>query len=121
MMSEPADHSHVATNGRAELSLDDLAALHGGFAHFMVEISGRATRCSQAAKAKNRLVALHQLGGLTKTLKLSALVPQYAEAVETFIADDLKRFARRSTSKSGIIRRERANPHVCSQRQSREV
>lgn len=89
-MAEAADHTHVASNGRAELSLDQLAELHGGFAHFMLEISERATRCYQAAKAHNRRVARHQLGELTKALRLSVVVrPQYGEAVERFIADDL--------------------------------
>ena len=89
-MTDAADHAHVASNGRAELSLDELANLHGGLAHFMLEISERATRCHQAGMARNRQVARHQLGELTKTLRLSVLVrPQYQEAIERFIADDL--------------------------------
>ena len=91
-MSEVTTHTHIATNGRAELGLDDLAALHGGFAHFMLEISARATRCYQAAKARNSRVARHQLSELTKTLRLSVKVrPQYAEAMERFISEDLGR------------------------------
>lgn len=89
-MTESVDHAHIASNGRAELGLDDLAALHGGLARFMVEISDRATRCYQAAQAKNRLVARHQLGELTKSLRLAVLVrPQYGEAIEAFISEDL--------------------------------
>ncbi|MGB9111331.1 MAG: hypothetical protein WCF24_01230 [Acidimicrobiales bacterium] len=89
-MSEPADHTHVASNGRTELSLDDIAMLHGGFAHFMLEISDRATRCYQAAQARNSRVARHQLSELTKVLRLSVMVrPQYADAMEHFISEDL--------------------------------
>lgn len=89
-MSDVADHTHLASNGRAELTLDDLANLHAGLAHFMLEISERATRLHQAAQAKNKRVARHQLGELTKTLRLSVKVrPEYGEAVEKFIADDL--------------------------------
>lgn len=89
-MTEATDHAHVATNGRAELSLDELAGLHGGLAHFMLEISDRATRCYQAGQARNRQVARHQLGELTKALRLAVLVrPQYGEAIERFIAEDL--------------------------------
>lgn len=89
-MTEASEHAHVASNGRAELSLDELATLHGGLAHFMLEISDRATRCYQAAKAHNRQVARHQLGELTKALRLAVLVrPQYDESIERFIADDL--------------------------------
>ncbi|HVB01870.1 MAG TPA: hypothetical protein VNE42_11520 [Acidimicrobiales bacterium] len=89
-MTETADHSHVASNGRAELSLDELANLHGGLAHFMLEISDRATRCYQAGRARNRRVARHQLGELTKTLRLAVLTrPQYDDAIELFITDDL--------------------------------
>ncbi len=89
-MPEATDHEHVASNGRAELSLDDLANLHGGLAKFMLEISERATRCHQACVARNRRVALHQLGELTKSLRLSVLVrPQYQEAMDRFITGDL--------------------------------
>lgn len=56
----------------------------------MLEISERATRCYQAAQAKNLRVARHQLSELTKTLRMSMLVrPQYAEAMERFISEDL--------------------------------
>lgn len=89
-MSEAPDHTHVASNGRAELTLDDLANLHAGLAHFMLEISERATRCYQAIQAENKQVARHQLGELTKTLRLAVKVrPEYGEAIEKFIADDL--------------------------------
>jgi hypothetical protein len=89
-MSQFADHTHIATNGRAELSLDDIATLHGGFAHFMLEISDRATRCYQAAQARNTRVARHQLSELTKVLRLSVIVrPQYADAMAHFISEDL--------------------------------
>ncbi len=87
---EETSHSHEASNGRATLSLDDLAVLHGGLAHFMVEISDRATRCYQACRAQNRRVALHQLSELTKTLQLAAIVrPQYSDAIGVFTANDL--------------------------------
>lgn len=89
-MTDEVDHAHLASNGRADLTLDDLANLHAGLAHFMVEISDRATRCYQAAQAHNKLVARHQIGELTKTLRLAAMVrPQYLDSIETFIADDL--------------------------------
>ena len=89
-MKELEEHTHVARNGRADLSLDELALLHGGLAHFMLEISERATRCYQAGKARNRKVARHQLGELTKTLRLAVLVrPQYGEEIERFISEDL--------------------------------
>src|SRR5579863_2654033 len=97
-MGDTADHGHIATNGKAELNLDDLALLHGGFAHFMLEISERATRCYQAAQAKNARVARHQLSELTKTLRLSVMVrPQYSEAMERFISGDLAKVSRAMT------------------------
>ena len=89
-MADTADHTHLASNGRAEISLDDLANLHGGLARAMVEISDRATRCYQAAQAKNKRVARHQLGELTKALRLAVLVrPQYDAPIEKFIAEEL--------------------------------
>jgi hypothetical protein len=89
-MADATDHVHVGSNGRAELTLDDLANLHGGLARAMVEISDRATRCYQAAQAKNKKVARHQLGELTKALRLAVLTrPQYDTAIEKFIAEEL--------------------------------
>ena len=89
-MPDASDHQHVASNGRAELSLDQLAELHGGIEKYMVEISDRATRAYQAGVAKNRRVTMHQIGELTKTLRLSVLVrPQYQEAMDKFISEDL--------------------------------
>lgn len=89
-MPESTDHQHLASNGRAELSLDQLAQLHGGLAKFMVEISARATRVYQAGQARNRRVTLHQIGELTKLLRLSVVVrPEYQDAMEKFIGQDL--------------------------------
>jgi hypothetical protein len=89
-MADTTEHEHVASNGRAEITLDQLAELHGGLAKFMLEISDRATRAYQAGVAKNRRVTLHQIGELTKSLRLSVIVrPQYQEAMDRFISGPL--------------------------------
>jgi hypothetical protein len=89
-MPDASDHSHVATNGRAELSLNDLAELHGGLAPWMMLVSERSRRCYHAAKAGNARLAKFQLSETIKLLRSSVKVrPQYAEAMEKFITEDL--------------------------------
>ena len=56
-MGEPADHTHVVSNGKAELTLEDLAMLQPSLARFMLEIGERFWKCYHAAKAQNRRLA----------------------------------------------------------------
>jgi hypothetical protein len=83
-------HTHAASNGKTELSLEDLALLQPSMARFMLEIGNRFHRCYHAAKAGNRRLARFQLSEGTKLLRQSVVVrPKYAEAMAGFIAKEL--------------------------------
>lgn len=85
-------HTHAASNGKTELSLEDIALLQPSMARLMLEIGDRFSRCYHAAKAGNRRLARFQLSEGTKLLRQSVVVrPKYAEAMATFVAEDLAR------------------------------
>jgi hypothetical protein len=85
-----ADHTHFADSGKAELSLDTLAAIQPGMARLMVEVSDRMWKCYHAGKAGNRPLARYQLSEATKIMKTSAVVrPKYAESMGRFIAEEI--------------------------------
>jgi hypothetical protein len=84
------DHTHVADNGKAQLSLDELAAIQPGMARLMVEVADRMWKCYHAGKAGNRPLARYQLSEATKIMKTSVLVrPKYNDATVSFIAEEL--------------------------------
>lgn len=85
-------HTHAASNGKTELSLEEIALLQPSMARLMLEIGNRFHRCYHAAKAGNRRLARFQLSEGTKLLRQSVVVrPKYAEAMDQFIAEDLAR------------------------------
>jgi hypothetical protein len=84
------DHTHVADNGKAQLTLDQLAAIQPGMARLMVEVADRMWKCYHAGKAGNRPLARYQLSEATKILKTSVLVrPKYLDATQRFIAEEM--------------------------------
>lgn len=91
MQREPArDHTHLADNGKTELSLDELAGIQPGMARLMVEVSDRMWKCYHAAKAHNRPLARYQLSEATKIMKTSVVVrPKYAESMQRFIDEEI--------------------------------
>ncbi|HLI43406.1 MAG TPA: hypothetical protein VKU92_02925 [Acidimicrobiales bacterium] len=93
MAAEPmTDHTHLVDNGKAQLSLDELAALQPGMARLMVEVSDRMWKCYHAGRAHNRALARYQLSEATKIMKASAVVrPKYADAMQRFIDEEIGR------------------------------
>ena len=84
------DHSHLADNGKAELTLDQLAGIQPGMARLMVEVSDRMWKCYHAGRAGNRAVARYMLSEATKILKAAVVVrPKYAEAMDRFISEEM--------------------------------
>lgn len=84
------DHTHVADNGKVELTLDQLAAIQPGMARLMVEISDRMWKCYHAGKARNRPLARYELSEATKILKTSVVVrPKYTDAMGDFIENEM--------------------------------
>jgi hypothetical protein len=84
------EHTHYANNGKAELSLDTLAAIQPGMARLMVEVSDRMWKCYHAGLAHNRPLARYQLSEATKIMKTSAVVrPKYTDSMSKFIAEEI--------------------------------
>src|ERR1700678_2926752 len=84
------DHTHVADNGKAELTLDELAAIQPGMARLMVEVADRMWKCFHAGKAHNRPLARYQLSEAVKIMKTSVVVrPKYLDATRNFIAEEI--------------------------------
>ncbi len=90
MSDATTDHTHLANNGKAQLSLDDLAGIQPGMARLMVEVSDRMWKCYHAGAARNRPLARYQLSEATKIMKTSVVVrPKYADAMQDFISGEL--------------------------------
>ena len=82
------DHTHAPSNGKVEITLEQLAMIQPGVARLMLEISDRYSRGYHAAKAKNARLARFQLSEGTKLLRICAVVnPKYQEPVEQFMAE----------------------------------
>ncbi|MFZ0170987.1 MAG: hypothetical protein WAL04_04815 [Acidimicrobiales bacterium] len=85
-----ADHTHVANNGKAELTLDELAAIQPGMARLMVEVADRMWKCYHAGRARNRPLARYQLSEAVKIMKTAVVVrPKYLDATQNFIAAEI--------------------------------
>ncbi len=91
MAPEPAiDHTHLVNNGKAELSLDELASIQPGMARLMVEVADRMWKCYHAGKARNRPLARYELSEATKIMKAAVVVrPRYTESMGRFIAEEI--------------------------------
>jgi hypothetical protein len=84
------DHTHAVNNGKAELTLDELAAIQPGMARLMVEVADRMWKCYHAGKARNRQLARYQLSEATKIMKTAVLVrPKYFDAIQKFIVEEI--------------------------------
>lgn len=82
------DHTHAPSNGKVEITLEQLAMIQPGVARLMLEISDRYSRGYHAAKAKNARLARFQLSEGTKLLRICAVVnPKYESPVEQFLEE----------------------------------
>ena len=82
------DHTHAPSNGKVEITLEQLAMIQPGVARLMLEISDRYSRGYHAAKAKNARLARFQLSEGSKLLRICGVVnPKYREPVEQFMVE----------------------------------
>jgi hypothetical protein len=92
-MSETAlpnatDHSHTVSNGKTDLTFDELGGMQPGVARLMLEVSNRFSRAYHAAKAENRRLATFQLSEGVKVLRLCGVVqPRYVEPIAQFVEE----------------------------------
>src|SRR5438876_677302 len=82
-MADPADHEHLVSTGKSELTLDQLGAMQPGMARLMTEVGVRIWKCFYAGKAGNKPLARFQLKEAVGLMKTAAIVrPKYDEDLQ---------------------------------------
>ena len=83
------DHSHVVSNGKRELTLDELALMQPGMDRLMAEVGPRAHRLYYAGKAGNWRLADYFFKSLVKQLRLCATSrPKYDDDMTSYLDED---------------------------------
>jgi hypothetical protein len=84
-----ADHTHVFSNGKRDLTLDDLGRQLPGMDRLMAEVGPRVHRMYYAAKAGNWPLAAYFSKSVIKQLKLSVdSRPKYDPEMSDYLAKD---------------------------------
>jgi len=84
-----SDHTHVVSNGKRELTLDELALMQPGMDRLMAEVGPRAHRLYYAVKAGNWRLADYFFKSLVKQLRLCATSrPKYDDDMTAYLDDD---------------------------------
>jgi hypothetical protein len=83
------EHTHVVSNGKRELTLDELALMQPGMDRLMAEVGPRAHRLYYAGKAGNWRLADYFFKSLVKQLRLCATSrPKYDGDMTAYLDDD---------------------------------
>ena len=83
------DHTHVVSNGKRDLTLDELARQQPGMDRLMAEVGPRVHRMYYAAKAGNWPLAAYFCKSVVKQLKLSVESrPKYDPEMTDYLRDD---------------------------------
>lgn len=81
------DHQHVVSNGKRDLTLDELASTQPGLDRLMAELGPRMHRLYFAGRAGNWPLAGYFFRSVVKQLSLCAFSrPKYAEAIKSYLA-----------------------------------
>ena len=84
-----ADHTHVVSNGKRELTLDELALMQPGMDRLMAEVGPRAHRLYYAGKARNWRLADYFYRSMVKQLRLCATSrPKYDNDMTAYLEED---------------------------------
>jgi hypothetical protein len=84
-----ADHTHVVSNGKRELTVDELALMQPGMDRLMAEVGPRAHRLYYAAKAGNWRLADYFFRSMVKQLRLCATSrPKYDADMAAYLEED---------------------------------
>jgi hypothetical protein len=82
-------HSHVVSNGKRELTIDELAAMQPGMDRLMAEVGPRMHRLYYAASAGNWRLAQYFYNSVVKQLRLSAFSrPKYEAEMAAYLDQD---------------------------------
>lgn len=83
------DHTHVVSNGKRDLTIDELARQQPGMDRLMAEVGPRVHRLYYAAKAGNWPLAAYFAKSAAKQLALSAQSrPKYEPEMTAYLRDD---------------------------------
>ncbi len=85
------DHTHVVSNGKRELSIDELALMQPGMDRLMAEVGPRVHRLYYAALAGNWRLADYFAKSAAKQLRLCATSrPRYEPEMTAFLTEDFE-------------------------------
>jgi hypothetical protein len=88
-MSGSHQHQHVVSNGKRDLTLDELALMQPGMDRLMAEVGPRVHRLYFAARAGNWRLADYFFRSVVKQLKLCATSrPKYDEDMARYLVED---------------------------------
>jgi hypothetical protein len=83
------DHTHVVSNGKRDLTLDELARQQPGMDRLMAEVGPRVHRMYYAARAGNWPLAAYFSKSVIKQLKLCVESrPKYDPDMSDYLRDD---------------------------------
>jgi len=83
------DHTHVVSNGKRDLTIDELARQQPGMDRLMAEVGPRVHRMYYAAKAGNWPLAAYFSKSVIKQLQLSVESrPKYDPEMTQYLRDD---------------------------------
>ncbi len=83
------EHTHVVSNGKREITLEELALAQPGMDRLMAEVGPRMHRLCFAARAGNWPLAAYFYASVVKQLRLAAFLrPKYAMAMAVYLEKD---------------------------------
>lgn len=84
-----SEHTHVVSNGKRELTIDELAAMQPGMDRLMAELTPRMQGLYHAAQARNWPLAAYFYTSVVKQLRLSVQArPKYDPEMTAYIGED---------------------------------
>lgn len=88
-MGDPDAHTHVVSNGKRELTLDELARTQPGMDRLMAELTPRMQRLYHAGLAGNWPLANYFYASVVKQLRLAVFTrPKYDPDMTAYLDED---------------------------------
>ena len=96
------DHTHIVSNGKRDLTIDELARQQPGMDRLMAEVGPRVHRLYYAAKAGNWPLAAYFAKSAAKQLALSAESrPKYEPEMTAYLREDFEPVTQAIKSQDG--------------------
>jgi len=88
-MTEVPPHSHTVSNGKRDVTLEELALMQPGLDRMMAELGQRMHRLYYSGLVGNWPAAAYFYRSTVKQLRLCGWSrPKYADAIERYVVDD---------------------------------